>query len=773
MKFTIFVSTFILSILCAGAKADTIPSSQSNLMIMDMVHDNPGEAPFDTKFSDPVYLKHFGYQTKVFFLNDAAQFGVNWQSFDTTIFPDGSKSRKWVEDKNDVLQQKYTEAKAARLKVYCELDMLVLPTSLVDKYYNLICTNDKIDINKPFTQLCFRSLMRQMFNRYPQMDGLIIRTGETYLFDEPYHRGNTPILNGMHDHVVLLRLLRDEVSVKQNKDLIYRTWDAGQFHSLPKYYHEVTDSIEPHEKLWFSIKHTIVDFWRNGITNPSLNYYNYNDYWIDDASDHGVYFNPCLGIGKHKQIVEVQCQREYEGKMAHPNYIAKGVIDGFAELKKPGLPQLNSLNEFKKNTRFSGVWTWSRGGGWGGPYITNEFWAELNAYVIVKWTHNPSRTEADIFKEFAASKGLPANEIPLFYSLCLLSDQGVMRGQWSNYGNINVGWTRDDNFQGTSSQRSYFKKMLDSGTVDDYLKEKAEALAIWKEIENLSKRLHFADDSLNHFVQVSCTYGRLKYQLFNAAWDIMLRGYVGDQTDTISQVLMEKYIATYDSTLSEWKALKQSNYDCPTIYSTSGFNSTINKYRNYTYPDILINFTAQKEFAHVKLEWLTSKKYHDHFEVQRSRDTINWHTFNTVAGDDTTYQANAYKAYDNKPFLGINYYRIKLYNTSGAVSVSGITSITIKAADYVTASSQNNNASLKVYPNPTKGDINFSLSNFKGKKINVILSDVFGKIFYKETKQANSLNAYTLQLTTKPVAGRYFLVVSGEQLSTSKEIIIQ
>ena len=58
------------------------------------------------------------------------------------------------------------------------------------------------------------------------------------------------------------------------------------------------------------------------------------DFWRYSAP------NPCLGIGRHAQIVEVECQREYEGKGAHPNYIAQGVIDGFAELpasKRRGL----------------------------------------------------------------------------------------------------------------------------------------------------------------------------------------------------------------------------------------------------------------------------------------------------------------------------------------------------------------------------------------------------------------------------------------------------
>ena len=68
-------------------------------------------------------------------------------------------------------------------------------------------------------------------------------------------------------------------------------------------------------------------------------------------------FNPCIGIGKHQQVVEVQCQREYEGKGAHPNYIAKGVIDGFEEFKKPGIKKPYCLNQVKDNPLFKGVWT--------------------------------------------------------------------------------------------------------------------------------------------------------------------------------------------------------------------------------------------------------------------------------------------------------------------------------------------------------------------------------------------------------------------------------
>ena len=121
----------------------------------------------------------------------------------------------------------------------------------------------KLDISKPYTQFCIRELMEEMFKTFPQLDGLVIRTGETYLHDAPYYVGNHPVQNGMHDHITLVNLLRKEVCERRNKKLFYRTWDMGQLHSVPKYYLSVTDSIEPHPNLYFSIKHTMTDFWRS------------------------------------------------------------------------------------------------------------------------------------------------------------------------------------------------------------------------------------------------------------------------------------------------------------------------------------------------------------------------------------------------------------------------------------------------------------------------------------------------------------------------------
>jgi len=528
-----------------------------------MVHHNPGEQPTESKFLQPAFLKENGYDAKVFFLFDAAQFGIDWQSFDKDVFPDTSAGAKWVKTKSAEIKAKYNEAKANGLKVYCMLDMLVLPKALVSKYENQVLNNKgKIDISKPFTQKCFRYLMNQMFDVFPKLDGLVICTGETYLQDAPFYIGNHPVQNGMQDHVTLINLLRDEVCVKRNKDLIYRTWDISKFHSLPKYYLSITDSIKPHEHLYFSIKHTIVDFWRAPPKASTIDYTKFNEYWINEASSNGVTFNPNLGIGKHKQIVEVQCQREYEGKGAHPDYIARGVIEGFDELKTANSKKPYCLAQLKDNPNFSGVWTWSRGGGWGGPYITNEFWCELNAYGMAEWTKHTNKSEEQICKEFALKKGLPAKEFSTFRQLCLLSTKGVMLGQYSMFGDVTVVWTRDNFFGGLYLLAGSFDKMIKNGSTTAYLNEKKEAVKVWGQIEALSKQLHFKDTALNSFIQTSCTYGRMKYAIIEKGWNIMLLS----KQVSFDRNELAKLVSEYDSLWQEWKGYAAQHHECPTIY---------------------------------------------------------------------------------------------------------------------------------------------------------------------------------------------------------------
>ena len=327
--------------------------------IMDMVHHNPGEAPFKTSFLNPKKLKEYGYNAQVFkHINTA----VTFKNYDKNLFDRDLEALEWIENLKENISEEINKAKAEGLKVYYHIDLFVLPKAVFGKYKDEICDEDgKISIRKEKTLEIHSALLSEIFEEFP-IDGLIIRVGETYLHDTPYHIGNGAVKYGdfereREEFVKLLDFLRSEVCVKHNKYLFFRTWDCfpDRFHADSEYYLGVTERVEPHPNLIFSIKHTALDFWRR------------------------VKFNECLGIGKHRQIVEVQCQREYEGKGAYPMYVMNGVINSFCENKVS-----KGMRDIVDNPLVCGIYTWSRGGGWYGPYPENEFWCDLNTYVISK-----------------------------------------------------------------------------------------------------------------------------------------------------------------------------------------------------------------------------------------------------------------------------------------------------------------------------------------------------------------------------------------------------
>jgi hypothetical protein len=57
--------------------------------------------------------------------------------------------------------------------------------------------------------------------------------------------------------------LREELCVQRNLTVMFRTWDTSTqyLHANATFYQLVTDAVEPHPKLVFSIKHTMLDFW--------------------------------------------------------------------------------------------------------------------------------------------------------------------------------------------------------------------------------------------------------------------------------------------------------------------------------------------------------------------------------------------------------------------------------------------------------------------------------------------------------------------------------
>ena len=98
---------------------------------LNMVHHNPGEPPFDTKYNDPAYLKAQGFNGQVprVFLPCT----VTYESFDAELMPKDSKLRQATEAYAQKVDQTIQQAKKAGIAVYPFTDLLVVPKVVAGK----------------------------------------------------------------------------------------------------------------------------------------------------------------------------------------------------------------------------------------------------------------------------------------------------------------------------------------------------------------------------------------------------------------------------------------------------------------------------------------------------------------------------------------------------------------------------------------------------------------------------------------------------------------
>lgn len=546
----------------------TLPSyaQKAPFFVLDMVHHNPGEPLTQTSFTNPQKLRSYGYNGQV--INDFvfAHAALTFDKLDKRIFPEGSKEREWVKQAAEKVRSNIRLAKQAGLKVYYFTDIVVLPKKLVELYRDEICDEQgRITFDKPKTLEIHRLMFDELFETFPDLDGLIIRTGETYLNNVPYHTGGDPITHQEESHIKIIKFLREEVAVKHNKMVFYRTWHPrGLFHVDPAYYLKVTNAIEPHPNLVFSVKHTKGDYHRTYA------------------------FNPTIMIGKHPQIIEVQCQREYEGKGAFPNYLMNGVINGFEEYKTNTIqPGNQSLDDIKDNPLFRGVWSWSRGGGWVGPYITNELWCDINAYVISQWASDRTKTELDCFNQYLDHIGITDKASrDKMRQLCLLSAKAVIRGHSSVKYPVNsnwVWWMRDQFLSGidqiaeskSPSSEGILYKMFtnyyERGLLRNSIKEKEEAHALFGDIVKLSKSIDIPDEKTSNYLNVSSRYGYILHGIIAEGWKIMALGFIGDKTGNYELREMKKAIEKYDQYWGQFKQLKNTEAQSATLYEPYAF----------------------------------------------------------------------------------------------------------------------------------------------------------------------------------------------------------
>ena len=115
-------------------------------------------------------------------------------------------------------------------------------------------------------------------------------------------------------------------------------------------------------------------------------------------------------------------------------------------------------------------------------------------------------------------------------------------------------------------------------------------------------------------------------------------------------------------------------------------------------PIELVEFSAIAiNNTQVELNWKTASEVNnDYFTIEKSKDGFSWEEVTTVDGAGNSSTIIRYTEYDNIPYLGISYYRLKQTDFDGHFSYSNVESVDIK--DF-------RNQVVRIYPNPFTNQI--------------------------------------------------------------------
>lgn len=170
-------------------------------------------------------------------------------------------------------------------------------------------------------------------------------------------------------------------------------------------------------------------------------------------------------------------------------------------------------------------------------------------------------------------------------------------------------------------------------------------------------------------------------------------------------------------------------------------------------PVDLLSFTAKAEGSRSLIEWTTAREFNcDHFDVERSSDGRSFHFLvaENAAGNGTA--EHRYKTYDDQPFDGWNYYRLKQVDADGRFSWSPIAKVFFGGKD---------GAYVSVYPNPVQNRLSIAMSSRAAQSVTLLLMDVSGRVLQSRPWQlATGDNTFSLDMSDL-AAGSYLLRIGA------------
>ena len=270
--------------------------------------------------------------------------------------------------------------RAAGFKVFVTSDYLALPPDIARR----------IGSNKRAARNFFAGLLEQFFRDFPNVEGVILRVGESDGVDV-----SDPVRSKLaaRSATCVNRLLRQILPIfeRSGKTLIFRTWTVGA--SI------VGDLIWNRTRLERAL---------SGISSPALVVS-----MKPGESDFFRYLslNDQFFLTALPKIIELQARREYEGAGEFPSFA--------------GWEFEEQARDLRAATNVIGISVWCQTGGWHKfrrlAFLDDRsIWIELNAHAAVEVFTNGLSADEAITKYFGMANAADARELLLLVEAVIL-----------------------------------------------------------------------------------------------------------------------------------------------------------------------------------------------------------------------------------------------------------------------------------------------------------------------------------------------------------------
>jgi hypothetical protein len=199
-----------------------------------------------------------------------------------------------------------------------------------------------------------------------------------------------------------------------------------------------------------------------------------------------------------------------------------------------------------------------------------------------------------------------------------------------------------------------------------------------------------------------------------------------------------------------------------TSYSPITFGT---KTKKNTLPVSLIDFNVSNVNGKVSINWSTATETNNSFfTIERSIDGVTPESIGTVKGAGNSNIITNYNFIDENSTNGLVYYRLKQTDFDGTMVTFNWKAVNV--------SNLKSNV-VKVYPNPTTGKVNLSISNISALVTTVKVFDLLGQEKYNQVFESSDVINTSIDFSSVLPSGVYYVEVVNENQRTIEKLVLK